>query len=135
MDNRESPTSLRIWLKQSQRDRLVSGSSGAGSKLCPVAALLNYRQHGGAGSGPLPLFCFVDGKGLTREHFVTWVRYGLREAGLDEAMYCSHSFRIGAATTVASKGVEDSVSKTLGRWESACKVAEAATNQRNNPLS
>ena len=43
------------------------------------------------------------------------VRDALAAAGIDEASYCSHSFRIGAA---AARGVDDSVVKTLGRWES-----------------
>ena len=30
-----------------------------------------------------------------------------------------HSFRIGAATAAARRGIEDSVIKILGRWESA----------------
>ena len=42
----------------------------------------------------------------------------LAPSGLDVAQYSGHSFRIGAATTAASVGIEDSLIKTLGRWES-----------------
>jgi hypothetical protein len=42
----------------------------------------------------------------------------LQKAGIDPLKYNTHSFRIGAATTAAAKGIEDSVIKTLGRWES-----------------
>lgn len=44
---------------------------------------------------------------------------GLQEAGSDHSLYVSHSFRIGAATTAAKKGVEDCIIKTLGRWENS----------------
>ena len=54
---------------------------------------------------------------LTRQRFVTAVRTGLDKAGIDSSKYSGHSFRIGAATTAAQNGMEDSIIKTLGRWE------------------
>lgn len=65
-----------------------------------------------------PLFRFENGRALTRQRFVDHVREGLKMAGIDHSRYCGHSFRIGAATTAAAKGVEDSIIKTLGGWES-----------------
>ena len=65
-----------------------------------------------------PLFTFRDGRVLTRERFVAAVREGLKKCGVDSTRYAGHSFRIGAATTAAAKGVEDALIKTLGRWES-----------------
>ena len=47
------------------------------------------------------------------------VRAALKEAGLDPSKFAGHGFRIGAATTAAARGVEDSLIKTLGRWESS----------------
>ena len=37
---------------------------------------------------------------------------------MNVSKYCIHSFGIGAATTAAVRGIEDSVIKTLGRWKS-----------------
>ena len=45
---------------------------------------------------------------------VAKVREVLEEAGLDPRKYAGHNFRIGAVTTAAACGVEDSVIKTLG---------------------
>ena len=42
----------------------------------------------------------------------------LKQTDINQRKYCGHSFHIGAATTAAMKGIEDSVIKTLGRWES-----------------
>ena len=65
-----------------------------------------------------PLFKFADGRVLTRQRFVSAVREGLKKAGIHSSKYSGHSFRIGAATTAAARGIEDCVIKTLGRWES-----------------
>ena len=86
------------------------------SDLCPVAAMLNYLVVRGAKPGPL--FIFKNGRFLTRDRLVTEIRTVLEQAGLDASKYCGHSFRIGAATTAATKGIEDSLIKTLGRWRS-----------------
>ena len=61
---------------------------------------------------------FEDGRFLTCQPFVDAVREALERAGVDQTKYCGHSFRIGAATTAAARGVEDAMIKTLGRWES-----------------
>ena len=70
------------------------------------------------GVGPGTLLKFADGRPLTRNQFVAQVRDALVAAGINEGSYSGHSFRIGAATTAAAKGVEESVIKTLVRWES-----------------
>ncbi len=53
---------------------------------------------------------------LTWENFVAEVRKALEVAGSDASDFNGHSFRIGAATTAASRRMEDSMIKTLGRW-------------------
>ena len=47
------------------------------------------------------------------------LRSALPRAGIDEKLYSGHSFRIGAATTAARGGIQDSLIKVLGRWQSA----------------
>ncbi len=66
-----------------------------------------------------PLFCFEDGRHLTRKRLVHAVQTALVRAGMEATQYTGHSFRIGAATTAAARGFEDSIIKTLGRWESS----------------
>ena len=120
IDNQSRPSFLKVRIKQSKTDPFRKGVDlfvgRTGSDVCPVAALLSYLAC--RGSGPGPLFVFADGRFLTRKKFVELVRAALAAAGVDQTKYCGHSFRIGAATTAATKGIEDSVIKTLGRWES-----------------
>ena len=120
IDETSSPSFVRVRIKQSKTDPFRRGVNlflgRTHTDLCPVAALLSYLVVRGAGSGPL--FKFADGRPLTMSRFVAQVRDALGAAGTNEGSYCGHSFRIGAATTAAARGVEDSVIKTLGRWES-----------------
>ena len=82
-----------------------------------MTALLSYLGVRGSSDGPL--FKYSDGKALTKQCFVAKVREALEALGYDSQVYAGHSFRIGAATTAAKHGIEDSVIKLLGRWESA----------------
>ena len=72
---------------------------------------------GGSGahriSAPGPLVVFKLGIYLTRKLFVDRVRAARRQTDVDQRKYCGHSFRIGAATTAATKGIEYIVIKTL----------------------
>ena len=66
-----------------------------------------------------PLFIMEDGEALTRSYFISHLKSILRILGYDSNKYNGHSFRIGAATSVASK-IEDHLIKVLGRWNSQC---------------
>ena len=62
---------------------------------------------------PGPLFRFEDGCLLTPDQFVSYVCSPLAEHGIDYSLYAGHSFRVGAATTAASHGLQDSLSRPL----------------------
>ena len=69
------------------------------------------------------LFHYCNQSLLSKNRFTSSFRDILTRSGIDSSQYSSHSFRIGAASTAAANGVEDSVIQTLGRWKSsACLV-------------
>ena len=127
VDNPRDPQMVRIWIKQSKTDPFRKGIGiylgKTSSDLCPVTALLKFLIVRKKGEGPL--FRYQDGRLLTRPRLVEAVRAALREAGLDDAKYCNHSFRIGAATTTAAKGIKDAMIKTLGRWRSLAYLPDS----------
>ena len=121
VDTRQAPTMLRFRLKQSKTDPfgrgadVVLGRTGCG--LCPVAAVLTYAAA--RGSKPGPFFVTSDARALIKQEFVCEIRKVLLRLGLPDNEYAGHSFRIGAATSAAMAGVEDSTIQLLGRWQSA----------------
>ena len=98
--------------------RLAFGSSR--NKLCPVRAMKSYMLRSAPGTAARPLFEFTSGAPLTRTALTSHLRRLLRQQGLYETLYASHSFPIGAATAAGSAGLPTWLIKTLGRWSSDC---------------
>jgi hypothetical protein len=113
------------------------------SSMCSVSNSMRYfnlRTYGGtyksrqltfkgAGEVLTPdsfLFPIDDGKGglrpLSYEDLTTALQNDLLAAGYDATHYKGHSFRIGAATTMAFNGVPDHVIKDMGGWSRDSKA-------------
>ncbi len=120
-DDAHHPSIIQVKIKASKTDPFRHGISihigKTNNSLCPVSALLSYLSI--RGNHPGLLFHFKDSTLLTKPKFTAMFRDLLRQAGIDAPSYAGHSFRIGAATTAASRGVEDSLIQTLGRWKSS----------------
>ena len=84
--------------------------------VCPVNLLLAYLNL--RGTSPGPLFCWPDLSPISRNFFTKALADSLRFCDLDVSGYKSHSFRIGAASWAASKGMSDAQIRAFGRWKS-----------------
>ncbi len=120
VDSNKNPTMVRVHLKKSKGDQFGAGADiilgKTGLPLCPVTAILKYIEV--RGSSPGPFFRCSVSQPVTKAWFVEQIRGVLASVGLPSEQYAGHSFRIGAATTAAMVGVEDSTIQTLGRWHS-----------------
>ncbi len=129
IDDHSSPTLLKVHLKISKCDQLGKGVDvfvgRTGTVLCPVTACLAFISQRGSTAGPF--FRFKDGTPLTKSRFSTAIKQSLSQAGLDDSLYSGHSFRIGAPTSAAQAGIEDSTIKALGRWSSAAFLVYVRT--------
>ena len=115
---------LNLRIKASKTDPFRSSTTitigSTSGTICPVRALKTYlsrtaMDHVG------PLFCYSNGTPLSRSQFTKELRALLAHgAGINTVDYAGHSFRIGAATTAASKGLPHWLIQTLGRWSSDC---------------
>ena len=120
VDSRTNPQMLSILLRRSKTDPFGTGTypyiGQTGTVICPVSALLAYLAI--RSPSPGPLFVFQNGTPLSRQQLVAHLRGALTGIGVDVASYLGHTFRIGAASTVAKAGFSDSFIQTLGRWRS-----------------
>ena len=98
-----------------------------GDALCPVSALAQYISMRGCQPGAF--FLDTSRKVLTKQRFVERIRELLTTIGLPQHNFAGHIFRIGAATTAAAAGIEDSTIQTLGRWHSAAFLQYIRTPQ------
>lgn len=121
VDNPQSPSMIKVRLKRSKTDQLGRGADvlvgKTGCTLCPVAAVLAYMTVRGDSQGPF--FKLSNGQPLSKSKFTQSIRAVLQAAGLPYNNFAGHSFRIGAATTAARAGIEDSTIRALGRWNSS----------------
>lgn len=121
LDSQSEPSVVRVHIKASKMDPFRKGVyvylGKTGNELCPVVAVAAYLAVRDRQSGPF--FRFASGTPLSRELFVKHIRIALRPYDLEVSSYSGHSFRIGAATAASAAGVEDSMIKTLGRWQSS----------------
>ena len=70
------------------------------------------------GLGTGPFFRFENGKPLTRARLVEKLRDAIQTTGSDCSAYSGHSFRSGAATAAARRGIGDATIKNARRWKS-----------------
>ena len=129
IDNPQSPQLLKVSLKRSKTDQIGKGVDvfvgRTGGSLCPVSGVLAYMAIRGQLDGPF--FQFRDGSPLTKAQFTRHIRIALQNIGLPYQHFAGHSFRSGAATAAANAGIEDSVIRTLGRWNSSAFLAYIRT--------
>ena len=120
-DNAHNPSVVSLKIKHSKTDQgrmgvtVVIGKTG--DDISPVSALLSYLVS--RGTKPGALFLWANGSPLLKSKFVEEVRSALTKAGLPAKDYAGHSLRIGAATTAATVGIQDSAIQILGRWKSS----------------
>ena len=120
IDNVSNPQMLKVHIKCSKTDPFRAGTdifiARTKDDLCPVAAMLAWLVK--RGRTPGPLFRFQSGHPLSRSIFVRSFKQALASANIDPNGFTGHSFRIGAATSAANKGMTDTQIKQLGRWKS-----------------
>ena len=114
IDSRSNPTVVRVHIKASKTDPFRQGVfiylGKTGNDLCPVVEITAYLAV--RGRVPGPFFRFRTGAPLSRELLVKYVRQALGQLGFEVSSFAGHSFRIGAATTAAAAGLEDSIVHT-----------------------
>lgn len=96
--------------------QLQRGRHGNGQDLCQVAAVwLSWPS----GVTSRAIFLTAAKVPLTKPELISVFRGILEVIEIPAANYAGHSFSIGAATSAALAGVEDSEIQQLDQWQNA----------------
>ena len=113
---------MSITLHQSKTDPFRRGQTihifVTGPSTCPVRAMTIYHNFISNRDSTDPVFHAGRFQPLTQKKLNEILRCLLKQGGINQADYASHSYRIGAATTAAEAGIPAWLIKTLGRWSS-----------------
>ena len=90
-----------------------------GSLLCPVKALKNMMELVPADANK-PAFCHFDGAAISYSTFNSFLKKKIRELGMSDKNWSTHSFRRGGTSYLAACGIPDHQIKILGNWKSDC---------------
>ena len=102
--------------KHSYNDRPFSIIVSRQPQSCPGELLAKFFVL--RGPRPGALFITVDGAPVSRTYLSNQLSSAIRFCGLSPSVYKGHSFRIGAASHAADKGLSDTQIRLLGRWRS-----------------
>ena len=116
VDSRHSPTTT--WVKLSS-PKLTPGIklclARTESTICPIKAILQHLAIGEACRDPYLFFLMV----LTRSRFKSLLSATLKQSGLDDMRYNTHSFHVGTPTSAKTTEISDTHIQILGRWKSS----------------
>ncbi|XDV40900.1 hypothetical protein PO909_009897, partial [Leuciscus waleckii] len=112
-----------VFLKHSKSDSEGFGVTLTISKInnnfCPFSSMLKFLKIRQRSSKLSPLFILLNGAPLSKAWFRNQLVSVLKSCSLSPSQYTVHSFRIGAATTAAERGISTAAIKILGRWSSS----------------
>ena len=119
VDSSTCPSSIRVYLMGSKTDPFRQGRHiylGRGwHSIRAISSVLTYLRL--QGSAARPLFIHVDGRPLSSQQLSSRLQSRCQAAGVPRH-YSGYSFRIGAATTAAQRGLPDHLIQMLGPWSS-----------------
>ncbi|VDI41984.1 Hypothetical predicted protein, partial [Mytilus galloprovincialis] len=107
---------MRNYKHSDMQPKTISIDKILSNIACPVMAMSSYLNLVKHNSGPL--FQFPCGTPVSYAFFSASLKAVLNFVGLNTQLYKGHSFRIGAATSAAAKGVSLEVIQQMGRWKS-----------------
>ena len=112
---------MSIHLKVSKTDQMAKGTfihiEPTNDGYCPIAAMKAFLELRSKTSGPL--FIHKNGRIMNRVQFQSVLNKCTSYLGWETSKFTTHSFRIGAATSAALKGVPDETIMLKGRWTSS----------------